>query len=374
MKHAHGQGKTCTECPQIFSNTEKLRSHRAKHHKKAWKFTCEVCKITFKTLNEAREHSNEPCGNMKYTDDINDTEESNDTNRCNACSINFSSNQNLEMHMEKEHHHDCSSCQKTFKTQDDVYKHANKCHVINGPYMCNKCNRELVSKAGLAKHIERCKGEENLEEEYNEACTNGPDCKFKRQNRCLYRHDESDEQPWQKVQSRRQGKQQARQQQPRQQVQSRQQQPGQQGLLRQQQPRQQVQSRQKLPRQQVQSRQQDECRNGLGCIYWKYNRCHFTHSGPRPRHSVDSRQSRGSVDSRRSSGSVDSRQSRGSVDSRQSRGGLDSRQSQGGLDSRQHNSRTEKPCKFGSGCDRILSCGFLHSAKDFLSAQGGRRK
>ena len=153
MKQAHGQGESCDGCPQIFSNKEKLRTHKAKHHKKAWKFTCEVCKMTFRTLNEAREHSNKPCSNKKSAEDA---EKLDDSNRCNACSTNFSSNKDLEMHMEREHEVDCSSCQATFKPQDDVYKHANECHVIIGPHMCHKCNMELVSKAGLNKHIERC--------------------------------------------------------------------------------------------------------------------------------------------------------------------------------------------------------------------------
>jgi hypothetical protein len=53
---------------------------------------------------------------------------------------------------------------------------------------------------------------------------------------------------------------------------------------------------------------------------------------------------------------------------------VDSRQGHKGQESRQFNdSRQGKPCKFGAGCDRILNCGFLHSAKDFLSVQGGRR-
>ena len=117
-----------------------------------------MCKRTFKTLNEARTHSDNSCDNIKSNDVVIEMEESNDNHRCNACSSNFSSNKNLEMNMEKEHQYDCSSCQATFQTQDDVYNHANACHVINGPYMCEKCNRELVNKAGLAKHIERCKG------------------------------------------------------------------------------------------------------------------------------------------------------------------------------------------------------------------------
>ena len=59
-------------------------------------------------------------------------------NTCNACSTTYTSNARLAQHMENEHnekeqHIDCSKCQETFKSQEDVYKHANKCTEIIAP-------------------------------------------------------------------------------------------------------------------------------------------------------------------------------------------------------------------------------------------------
>ena len=272
--------------------------------------------------------------------------------------------------------HDCSKCKAVFRSQSEYYKHANNCSEVLQPLICETCNIELVSRAGLKKHMEKCKANS---EEHKEDCLNGPDCKFLKQSRCSYNHDKPNAQPWQRVQNRRRGRQQGGRQggqpgeqqkqfreqvRPQQEVQPRQQRPRQQAQSGQQLPRQQVQSRQQVPRprQQVQSSQKDiECRNGLGCYYWKHDRCHFYHSGRRPL----------------SSHGGDRRDARQGLDSRQPRRGLDSRRQSQDLDSRQHRRNDgpaqTRPCKFGAGCDRILSCGFLHLAKDFLSSRGGRR-
>ena len=117
--------------------------------------------------------------------------------RCNACSISYSSNRHLEKHMEEHHATDCAKCHAILKSQDDIYKHANVCSEVLAPLMCEKCNRKLISKAGLAKHMERCKGEEQpasnqkpKQQQFKENCINGPKCRFWKENRCLFVHKE----------------------------------------------------------------------------------------------------------------------------------------------------------------------------------------
>ena len=285
-KEVHGHGINCAKCCQVYGDKTKLSKHMAKHHKKEWSFACEVCKTTFKTLSEAREHALKPCGGIKSKPVVIDIEEVDNKHRCNACSISFSNNDALEKHMEEEHQIDCTTCQATFKKKDDVYSHANICSKVIAPLMCDECNIELISRARLKRHMEKCKKSRSSKEAPSEACTNGPDCRFLKENRCLYGHDEPNNQPWQKVQQRRQG----RRQQSRQQQQPRRQQQPQQ----QQQPRQQLQARQQLPRRQAPRQQLQECKNGPGCIYWKHDRCNFSHSGSKQqiRKGVDSRQHR----------------------------------------------------------------------------------
>ena len=337
--------QNCHLCKETFTSKGALRNHVRNHLMNNIEYSCDICENKFNNLEDAKAHAKKPCSKIRENRKSTEVKESED-------SIEF----------------DCSKCTMIFKSQTDYYKHANICSQVIEPLICEHCNIELVSKAGLKKHVEKCQTKSSNREEYNEACTNGPDCRFLKQNRCLYNHDEHNDQPWQRAQHRRQGRQEKRQQRqqqvqqrkqvhPRQQVQQRQQlQPREQVQSRQPvQPRQQVHQRQQVQqrqpnqqRQQDQSRQQDiKCRNGSGCIFWKHDRCNFLHSGPRPQ-------------------GVDSRRPRRGVDSREQRQGLDSRPS------RQDDDQT-RPCKFGARCDRILSCGFLHLAKDFLSSQGGRR-
>ena len=164
MKHkkqAHGQGTKCKYCPLVVADEAKLKKHIEKQHKSEYEFKCEVCMSTFKALIDARDHAKKPCGGIKPKEVVIDIEESDDTHTCNACSISFSSNKNLEEHIEKKHNDDCSKCKATFKTRDDFYNHANNCSEVIAPLMCEKCNIELVSKAGLKKTHRKMPGQVN---------------------------------------------------------------------------------------------------------------------------------------------------------------------------------------------------------------------
>ena len=82
---------------------------------------------------------------------------------------------------------DCTKCKVTFKTQSDYYEHANNYSQVIQPLICENCNIELLSKAGLKKHIEKCKAKSTNKTSSNkaeseEACNNGPDSRFLKQN------------------------------------------------------------------------------------------------------------------------------------------------------------------------------------------------
>ena len=87
-------------------------------------FFCEVCNKKFNKLEDAQAHAKNPCGKI---------------------SESMESEENIVF--------DCSECKVVFKTQDDYYKHANNCSKVLQPLMCENCNVELISKAGLKKHI-----------------------------------------------------------------------------------------------------------------------------------------------------------------------------------------------------------------------------
>ena len=198
MKSVHGekQGKKCPKCPKIIANEKLFRMH-TKTHQSGTQYQCDICQKTFKSLNDARTHSHKACGNITQKEFVIDIEDVEDNNSCNACSTSYTSKTELEKHMEKHHAANCSTCLATFKSQEDVYKHANKCHEIIEPLICEHCNCELVSKAGLKKHMGRCKGgdtsvsSQNIKQHQSkEKCTNGPKCQFLKENRCLFVHTE----------------------------------------------------------------------------------------------------------------------------------------------------------------------------------------
>ena len=155
-----------------FSSKAALRNHLKKHLMNTPEFFCEVCNKKFNKLEDAQAHAKNPCGKISESKEP---------------------EENIEF--------DCSQCKVFFKNMEDYYKHANKCTEVLEPLICRHCNIELISKAGLKKHIEKCNTESPFTgEESNIACTNGPECKFFRQGRCLYYHEEENDQPWERVQ------------------------------------------------------------------------------------------------------------------------------------------------------------------------------
>ena len=95
-------------------------------------------------------------------------------NVCNPCNQIFKTNEELEIHLASEHtgEIDCSTCKAVFKTEADVLDHSNNCSEVISPNICTKCERELVSKAFLKKHMKGCKEKKKQ----LELCRNGEQC------------------------------------------------------------------------------------------------------------------------------------------------------------------------------------------------------
>ena len=60
---------------------------------------------------------------------------------------------------------------------------SNVCSGIIPPNTCNKCERDIISKAALKKHMPNCQGKKQ-----REACKNGDSCRWFKANRCLFVH------------------------------------------------------------------------------------------------------------------------------------------------------------------------------------------
>ena len=209
--------------------------------------------------------------------------------------------------------YDCDKCKANFKSQEDIYRHANKCELVVGPYMSHNCNHELISKAGLTEHIED-KPSQSVNS-YDEPCKNDPNFRFLKAKKCLFKHGQLQDEPWKTVQQRRQRRQA--------------QVPSQQKQFKQMH----MQAQHQQPRQIVQPK--GVCRNCPGCIFQKHNKCNFTHPESRPTQTHESR---------------------------------------GGVSPQSGISSSLRQCKFGNKYDKGVNCGFLHLPLDFLPKQGGRRR
>ena len=107
-------------------------------------------------------------------------------NVCNACDMICSTNDELELHLVEEHEDeiDCVKCNAVFKKEADVYNRSNSaCSEIIPLNTCNKCERDIVSKAALNRHVKSCKGKKQTD-----MCRNGDNCSWYRYNKCKFVH------------------------------------------------------------------------------------------------------------------------------------------------------------------------------------------
>ena len=207
--------------------------------------------------------------------------------KCQACNQKFKSNDELELHMVEEHEEeaDCMKCNAFFKTQNDYYKHASSCSGVIQINLCDKCEKEIIRKAALKKHRKGCHGKTGVE-----ACRNGEQCHYHKENRCNFPHPQlSQSNPQQKrrqpqpLQQRRNQQQQPRNNQQQQQRNNQQQQL----FVQQQEDNQQVnqgwktvqkRKRNSLQEQLREQRNTIQCRWGEGCKRLKSGLCPLKHS------------------------------------------------------------------------------------------------
>ena len=303
-------------CSIKVKGMQKLIKHQQNDH-----LTCRMCPKSKQwvglSLKHLKMHQNKTHG-VKTTEQ-----------KCTPCKKKFPDAMAHNVHMLKEHNDkvQCTSCEQTFNNkksmEDHVSQHHKEKHQGN-ELSCIVCKYKTKTEAEMTKHyetkhIEKPESNKRTTSVKNNSeikCKNGHSCKYNKDDRCNFFHEKPSEQPWQKVESKRQRTQQK------------------------------VQSKSQIQRPQGagwqdNSRDGDhekrECTNGPDCKYLRENRCSFSHKKVRSQ-----------------------RQERRSV----SRGGA---HNQSGFPGQL------KPCKFGARCDKGMFCGFLHLPKDFLPAQGRMR-
>ena len=214
---------------------------------------------------------------------------------------------------------------------------------------CIVCEYKALNETDITKHYEdvHLSSTEPMPEAKNNQdikCKNGPTCQYLRQNRCSFLHEESAEQPWERVQPRRL-RQSRENPQPRL-AQSRQM------------PRREYRQEVRQPEPRRQERRQEQPGQGQGQVPFRSN---FRLQQPRQEHP---RQEFRQQHPRQEDRQQQYPQSR-----------PETRQLSRGGDHTQGVSPGQvKPCKFGARCDRGILCQYLHMATDFLSLPTVRRR
>ena len=64
-----------------------------------------------------------------------------------------------------------------------MFAHSNNCSGLIQINWCEMCEREVISKAVLKKHIMSCKGKKE-----KALCRNGDKCRYLKADRCMFEH------------------------------------------------------------------------------------------------------------------------------------------------------------------------------------------
>ena len=115
--------------------------------------------------------------------------------KCKVCSKICPNQDNLEVHMAEKHtgEIDCKKCMAVFRKEQDVYDHSNVCNEILQINQCTFCNKEVISKTALRKHLKSCQ-----QKKVDVLCRNGELGSFFKANRCNFFHPmPQDQQPHQ---------------------------------------------------------------------------------------------------------------------------------------------------------------------------------
>ena len=323
-----GDWKTCDMCNTKFKGMVKLIKHQQSSH-----FTCTMCPKNVSWIALSLEHLKI---HQKHSHGI---KHSKAGQKCNPCKKVFPDAMSLNVHNLKEHPTDfkCKQCGVKCNDKSLLDNHVETNHIkkTNIKQMkCIYCEHTVESEAELTKHYE----EKHITKKHNKTkysqqdaqtkCRNGPNCRYLKDNRCNYQHDEPKRnQQRREPSSKHQSGEEKRREQPWQAVQPR---------------RHHKESRQgtQLPGRIGGAQNLNACRNGPSCKFLRDNRCSFYHSQAREQGRQPLKEARWPRS-----------------------GGQQRYAPLGNL----------RQCKWGDRCDKGRNCDYLHLASDFFPLHSGRK-
>ena len=340
--------KTCEYC------NFKTKGERSLHkHQQATHFKCDACAMVAVSMKHLEVHKKSAHGGK----------------RCDPCGVSFNDERRHEVHILKEHSFQCEECGEKYTRKATLDIHTTTKHPKE--MKCIVCEYKALNETEITKHYEdvHLSSTEPVSEARNYQaikCKSGPTCRYLRQDRCSFFHEESAEQPWERVQPRRL-RQSRENPQPR---------PAQSRQM----PRREYRQEIRQPEPRRQERRQEQPGQGQGQVPFRSN---FRQQQPRE----DFRQTQPRQDYRQQQPRQEHWQEHPRQEFRQQHPRQEDRQQQypqsrpetrqlsrGGDRTQGVSPGQVKPCKFGARCDRGILCQYLHMATDFLSLPTVRRR
>lgn len=171
--------KMCQICATVFKTRYNLLRHFQKRHPEYKMYECDLCRISFPSIDEFKDHLEEKhskihmtntvdskqvrfacdvCGNMykNKASAMNHllTHTAKKTVHCTQCDFTCYTKQQLGVHQTK---HDkrfvCDICHKRFAQKSQLDVHVNAVHYNQRPYSCVLCNKSFKTKGSHDAHM-----------------------------------------------------------------------------------------------------------------------------------------------------------------------------------------------------------------------------
>ncbi|KAH8297128.1 hypothetical protein KR044_005207 [Drosophila immigrans] len=145
----------CKQCNQTFDELNKMLQHELEQHssgtvppRNIYQHQCKVCNTTYRTVTLLNYHMKRHAPRKVP---------------CKLCPKEFSSNSDLEQHVDSEHRTNMplkcgiNGCAKTFNYKHHLKRHQTASHTPV-QYICPECGRDMLTSLHLRNHIKTHKG------------------------------------------------------------------------------------------------------------------------------------------------------------------------------------------------------------------------
>jgi KRAB domain-containing zinc finger protein len=143
---------SCTKCCLVFTDRKLFTEHTENHPQvnkvqivdkdPTKKFSCGVCKKSFKMSSTLKDHERTHTGSKPY--------------KCSICGRGFSQNTNLKQHLRRHTQikpFKCTfdDCESSFVSKGELDSHTRK-HTGDHPFKCDQCELSFTTSSSMVKH------------------------------------------------------------------------------------------------------------------------------------------------------------------------------------------------------------------------------